>query len=385
MLLLFGGLACVEPRGSEATDHNVVKFPALAKKCDKEDVAGLEVLADDLGRILTSPGLCSIEGSKVQTSDSFGPEYSIVLSLSYDDSGRPTEAGTWFSRFCDLEYWNPLPPSSDDDPACDDMEEHTQTWRWGENGQLESVDYTVRAEFFDPGEDAERCYFVEEPMVTDKIRWSYDEAGRVEASSGMSADCEGTQTILEQVSYGQGRVDSHVTIKYTEVSGEPGGWAGSWYAVVDECGRVVAAPENGNSDNIIEYTYDNYGRLVQEAGGRKTKVWGYDAMVAAGTRAAWAFEASVDGREFSISSSDQQVRNQYVVRVDNVGRVVGVESNAWVWKLGYGDCIHADRATASWRVGDLFWAWDFPDMPIPGEGAGALDYWLSRDGSFDPA
>ncbi len=318
---------------------------------------------DELGRLLTGPGLCEIRGGEVDR-DGIGAE----LSITYDGQGRPETATAVLTPNCTRED----PEPSDDvlfgQVGCDGQ---TQTltqslrWVWDPDGALVEVVHTLEG-VPDPGHellpDNLACTVGETPFVIQHDQWRYDADGRVIGWEQTSTDCEGVETIEETLQYGRGVVD------VTRVG--PTGTFETRFEL-DGRGHVAAA-------GAVRYGYDELGRLVAETLADGTsRSWSYEASLVAEHDRTWTQAVSADKRTITLErgAADERV----LIGLDGEGRPETLSFDDERWSLGYGDCPNADRASARWLVHAIFEAWPFPDTPQAGDALEQHDAWTQRE------
>ncbi|PRP98298.1 RHS Repeat protein [Enhygromyxa salina] len=364
MLVTFVG--CATPVPSAGGETGADAGGPVVAACPDGKAHGASV--DALGRLVTGPGLCSVEGGLKNVS--LG--HHVRLELGYDELGRPVQAVAEFSEVCKLGG-----AMSGIELSCEDFERQEQRWIWGEQGQLAAVERTIELHLDGDNPEAVTeyaCFLGDAPFTVETVKWDYDEHGRVVTSAWTYADCEGTERVEERLRYTEGIVEARTVVT--------GGGESSSYASryeLDGCGRVVheetvePSPSPGP-----RYAYDDRGRLTGEDGPDRQRRWTYAAGIAAHPELRWVVEQAMDRRTVSLAQ-DRPGGDQFELRFDERQRVISVESQGEAWTLGYDDCPNAAFATAHWRANEVLATWSFPTSPQAGEGNAALDAWLHAE------
>lgn len=255
----------------------------------------------------------------------------------------------------------------EDTGACEGYERQVQRWVWDERGRLAAGERSATlslAEAEAERADESACLLGEDPLTTEAISWTYDDAGRVATSTSEHADCEGTERVEERLRYVAGAVESTV---------DTGGSHSVDRFDVDECSRVVAKQPLEPAGAAIHFSYDERGRLVSETGSERR--WNYAAGIVGDHDSSWTLEHDRARRTIYLSAAGTD-DDRFVIALDERGRVIAVDSQHESWQLSYDDCPNSSLATTRWRVGEILSTWPFPRPPLAGEGAAELDRWL---------
>jgi len=341
---------------------------------------------DALGRLVTGPGLCRIEGAAKNTST---PSTNVTLELRYDNLGRPLEVHAWFEPQCPTEG---LPGHLyQDHDECWTSEHQIQRWTWDKHGRLVKAAHWARAEFerAETGDpeipvgvpDASRCLFGDDPVLIEGLLWRYDQAGRLVSHAVIHQDCESAEIWEERLRHQPGVIESKVEFRDEPASER---WTARYH--LDECGRVLRVErEPAFPKAASRYEYDSRGRLMASVNGEGSKRrFDYTAEIAGSTAPAWLFELADDSRLLWLTR-DVPGGDRFEIRLDERSRVVAVELEHRTWTLSYDDCPNAKLAQTRWRFDEILLAgWPFPTPPQPGEGATALDKWLHGELPLTP-
>ncbi|WP_106394353.1 hypothetical protein [Enhygromyxa salina] len=321
----------------------------------------MDAAFDQLGRLVTGPGLCQITSQ-------FAGE-TVELDLSYDANGRPIAAQTSFDRPCELEAFEAEEPR-----MCERVEYQTQRWAWDERGRLTRLDRILNLNFPDGGSmvDADFGCAMDTPLTLEHATWTYDEQGRVTSWSWTDKTCQTTDSGEEHLTYLEGTVEA---VERWDVDSQPS--QSSTRFDVGACDRVQSAQSTDGSDSVTRYAYDEQGRLIEDSdGGERVRRWTYPTGVAADSKTTqWALERDAGQRLMRLSPAGRGYE-EVVIRFDERSRVIALESEYQSWRLSYDSCPNAGLATTRWRVGDLFLSWPFPTPPSAGAGPASLDHWL---------
>lgn len=369
-LAICGSAGCVKPVPKGLGTASADTTSLAPKTCPDDEPRTAS--ADALGRLVTGPGLCSVEGGS--TGYLFGNH--VRLELSYDQFGRPVLADAEFNATCDFDHDHGVVQLSPDHPYCQGFEHHVQRWTWDEHGRLVGIERNVQLYLDEDDLDVDdfRCMMDDIPLTTDAISWGYEEHGRVETLALNYQYCGETRQVEEQLSYTDNMVEARAVTTY---NGEPSSESSRYH--LDDCGRVVHQEIVGpNPAPGTRYGYDEWGRLTKADGAAFQQSWTYEAIIATHPKVRWVIEESMDHRTIYLAE-DRVEGEQFVIRLDERQRVISVKSDNEAWALHYDDCPNAALATNRWRLHEILWTWDFPPAPLPGKGNVALDRWLHAE------
>ena len=123
-IAICGSAGCVKPVPKVLGTASADTTSLAPKTCPDNEPRTAS--ADALGRLVTGPGLCSVEGSTMGLT--YG--HDVWLDLSYDQFGRPVLADAEFNATCDFEGtlgYGVMPPDAEfDHPTCQGFEHHVQ-------------------------------------------------------------------------------------------------------------------------------------------------------------------------------------------------------------------------------------------------------------------
>ena len=329
---------------------------------------------DELGRLITGPGLCRVVGVSKRSSP---PIFDVTLDLRYDRSGRPVEASAEFSPNCPSE--GPF-GTKITDPACWAYEEHTQRWAWDGQGRLVGAERRVSL-WVDGETSAEndresapaklQCLAGDEPVLIESVTWVYDGFGRLESSTSNFSDCDETEVRNEVLRYDASAIEAKVELQLGSQSS-----SNLLRYSIEDCGRVVSLNRSGSGPGTgyERYEYDEYGRMVRVIDSARERPWTYEAGVVSSSAVKWTAEMDRESRTLVlIQERDNGYR--YEIRFDERQRVIAVESDYESWTLEYDGCENGEFAQTRWRIGDILSTWTFVNPPQPGKGLADLDDW----------
>jgi YD repeat-containing protein len=333
------------------------------------DASGGARPVDELGRLLTGPGLCAIGGGP----NSLG-QWEASVRLTYDAQGRPENATTKFLPNCVRHEPPEMVGVGMSRRRCfEDIETQTLDWTWDADGNLLAIEHSVSLELGDdswaidpdsPGARDEvalgsrQCLLDDAVLVIERNQWRYDAEGRVIGWTHTYADCDGAETIEETLQYGRGFIDvTHVAPNRTSET----------RFELDGRGHVAAA-------GAVRYRYDQIGRLVTTTLADGTsRSWDYDAPLVAEHDQRWTQLVSADGR--TITLDDVTADERVVIVLDPASRPEEISFGDESWGLTYEGCPNANRASTRWLVHAIFDAWPFPEEPQAGEALEQREAW----------